>query len=218
MGEFESGKWIIGILIYFVIFFTLTLSVVNARAIDPSSDQSRVSINDPGFQEFNNAYDNAYCTGVGVGSIVSDIIPCKRLDVEEEETICNEIAGCEWYNATTLFNITVLSAGCFSNVNLTHYNINGSNRRNYCDYLNNESICKTFKCTWTNQTTMFTSDISVSQGTNNLIGIWDTIKFVTTFRAELGLGTFTFLYSFIFFYIPFIMLIWALYMALPVLH
>ena len=43
MGEFSAGKWIIGLFIYFFVFYIITLSIVN------TVDDSGVHFADPGF-------------------------------------------------------------------------------------------------------------------------------------------------------------------------
>lgn len=43
MGSFSSGRWIVGLFIYFFLFFTVTYSVIN------EVDDTDISFKDPGF-------------------------------------------------------------------------------------------------------------------------------------------------------------------------
>lgn len=217
MGEFKSGGWIVGLLIYFFLFFLLLQSAINARAEYVNSDTSRIYINDPGFQDKGNSlFNTERCGGKGTAMTVLGGIPCKNLDVDDEIT-CNSFNGCTWSNETSLFNITVKDAGCRGYINLSHYDLNYKTRSTYCSNLDNESLCEAFRCVWLNQTTLAQQQIYL-EDSGKIATFWETIKFVATFRADIGLGIFTFVFSFLFFYVPLVMMIWAIYMALPFLH
>lgn len=215
MGDFQSGKWIVGLLIYFFFFFVLIFSLLNAQSvIAPQSEV--ITVNDPGFQERGNDFlASDYCSGTSNAMNIFGIIPCKSLDIEQEET-CNGVEGCRWQNATLLFNITISDAVCTDNLNLSYYNLSGG-RAAVCDNISSQYLCDLIQCTWTNQADMIQEPVSLGD-TTQLTTVWDTIKFIALFRADIGLGTFTFLFSFLFFYVPFIMLIWSLYMAIPFFH
>jgi len=66
-------------------------------------------------------------------------------------------------------------------------------------------------------------NITISTSTSqNLGSIFDTLGFITGFGAtSIGLGIpsgYIWIFSFLFFWIPFFMLAWAIYMALPFIH
>lgn len=193
-------------------------SILNARAEYVTSDTNRITINEPGFIERGQSlYATAICGGKGKAMTILGNIPCKELDVNEDENTCNSITDCTWQNETNLFNVTIRSAFCSGYVNLTHYSLNDTTRSTYCYELNNESSCDVFRCVWLNQTTLAEQQVDLDD-TGKLVTIWETIKFMASFRADIGLGTFSFIFSFLFFYVPLVMLVWALYMAIPILH
>ena len=223
MGEFTSGKWIIGLLIYFFVFFIVMWSVLNAQAAigETTPANNRVEINDPGFQDRLNSFDlGARCSGKSSAVTFLDNVLCKDLNVHEHEPTCNNVTGCIWKNGTSLFNITIIDAGCTGNMNKTFYNVPDKiSSSSFCETstFSTEELCKTMDCTWVNESQLALRQVDPLDK-NSLVTMWQTIKFVATFRADLGLGGFTFIFSFMFFWIEFVMLIWALYMAIPWLH
>lgn len=48
MGEFQAGKWILGLSIYFFAYFLILLAITNL-AIAHGVDHSGITANDPGF-------------------------------------------------------------------------------------------------------------------------------------------------------------------------
>ena len=218
MGEFESGKWIIGITIYFFIFFLLVSSTVNAKIAIAGNDDLRVTYNDPGFLNKTWSDNGGVCTGKGDAVNFLNNIWCNRLDIEEwDKLTCDSVEGCSWNNASDFFGYFAKPPICEGLVNKTFYDINTVGK-GYCDSpgLQNETICELFKCSWMNSQEIAQSQISIDSRSS--VTIWESIKYVALFRPELGLGKATFIISFIFFWIPTIMLLFAIYMALPFLH
>ena len=126
MGQFESGNWIVILLIYFTIFFVVTYCVV--AGMTENSANSGVSYSDPGY---GSVPTNDHAIGMVNQSSVSTSSPGMS-DV-----------------LTTLSVITNVGSGSY----------------------------------------------------------------------QLGIDSaWTWLFSFLFFYIPFFMLLWAIYMALPIIH
>lgn len=225
MGQFESGRWIVLLLLYFVFFFLIVYGVVNAQAAMGTSER-RTTLNDPGFQDrIQTFYDpriQGKCEGKGFGRAMGlgGNIACWNLDIDENDYLsCNNISGCIWQNATLLFNISVFSASCGEYVNNSFYSISpNATPGTYCTSpgLAQEDLCKTFKCDWINQSELAQQAIALN--TKNPITIWQTIGFVAGFRADIGLLGYTWIFSFLFFWIPFVMLIWSIYMSLPIIH
>jgi hypothetical protein len=141
---------------------------------------------------------------------------------------CSSIENCEVKNKTVFWvwgntNVTY----CDGYVNLSHYNMSDVNRFTICEsdlLLYNKINCDMFACNWIN--------ITEKEGTTNLynpkcsdffcsvgnffstifkaIGLFlTTIMWVLLFKVDIGLGTFNPIFSMIFFYIPFIALIYA---------
>lgn len=198
--------------------------MLNAQALIGTSER-RVSINDPGFQDrIQTFYDpriQGKCQGKGMGRAMSwdGHIACWNLNIDNNDyASCNAISGCAWKNATLWFNLTVYAPKCENYVNKTHYAIITNESSEYCSTssgLANERLCNTFKCDWINQSEL--AQMTFSQ-TNSATSIWQTVGYVVTFRADIGLLGYSWIFSFIFFWIPFIMFIWSIYMALPVIH
>jgi len=76
-----------------------------------------------------------------------------------------------------------------------------------------------FKCVWVNVSDQgnddFTNPVESNRGLTN---IWNTIKWVVTFRADVGWKHYNWLFSILFFWIEGVALIWCIYMALPLIN
>jgi len=222
MGEFESGKWIIGLLIYFFIFFLIMVSVVNMVHHYNYAINQNINYTNPGFLDKNNFFSNERCEGTSKSMNFAGTIKCKKLiDVDNETCGVNStdgIQGCTWENESNILGIWYRASFCGGNVNKTYYNITSS-RRQFCEEatgIQTEALCEIFGCTWVNESLM--AELSVTNGEQQVVTLWSTVKYMVSFRADIGLGQWNFIFIFIFFYIPFIMLLFAIYMALPVIH
>lgn len=221
MGNFNSGRWIVILLVYFFLFFVAVHSVLNAQAAIGVSD-NRVSISDPGFKTAvgNQINGEGACTGKTNVVSTFGLIGCKKLDIEEE-FFCDQISDCLWQNGTSIFNLTVVNRGCFGTVNATAFNLPPTQKRStFCDDLNNytaidDNVCSTFGCTWLNQTELAQSYDS----DNSIVTLWETTKFMLGFNVELGIDArFNFMFAFLFVWLPILMLLIAIYFALPFAH
>jgi len=220
MGESKSMVVILGILVYFILFFLIVQGSLNSARYYGVDDGS-ISINDPGFQEKFQAFDETggICRGGGRTGVIGNFnrVLCHRLDVFEDEDTCNDIPGCTWANETSLFGFAIRPARCEGKVNTSEININAT-RSTYCENspaLQESINCSIFQCNWVNQTQLAEEFIEDQQSFTN---VWQTVKFVAFFRAELGMGGFTWIFSMIFFWLPLVALILAIYFALPFLH
>jgi len=221
MGEFKSGLWIIGILIYFFLFFTIMVSITASQTILNIKQSSSVSFNDPGFQNQSSFFKTGRgCGGTGDTMNWLSGIPCPKLDIDNQDyNACNNISGCVWRNETNLFGVSVIEAECRGYVNQSAMNIDG-NSKEYCfsSGLQNRSICTTFRCQWLNASEFSQIQIDTFKPQGTLSVLWNTVSMVATFNVDFNLKHYTFLFSFLFFWIPLIGLIIALYFALPFLH
>jgi hypothetical protein len=208
MGEFSAGRWIVGLSLYFFIIFLTVFSAIG-MANDYGLDRTGIATNDPGF---NTPYNIPYGqTGECTGNIYG---LCRYMNIDDNIT-CSQFAeyGCYWDNTTSFFS----SPGCRGSF------INwSSNTAPACEAFQTrgENICRLVGCTWTNFTGHGTGQTSgVTNNNFDWSSIKDTIGFMTGFRAEFGIPPmFNFIASFLFFWIPFFMLSWSVYMALPFLH
>lgn len=192
MGEFKAGTWIIGLCIYFFLFFVIITATI-AGGSEMGIDTSSVSTNDPGFQNLDNSFLNL---GTGTCSGLPDgFVYCSYITSASPEN-CPAIPGCSY--------------------NITTDKCQGTHNISSCYDITNQTQCGVLGCTWTDRT--FPTQMSSSDNLDWSI-IRDSIGIMTGFNASLGLpGAFQFIFSFFFFWIPFLALLWAVYMALPFVH
>lgn len=225
MGEFNAGPWIISIVAYYFFFFVVVWSILNAQAAMGIHD-TRLSANDPGFQSQQAYFAGDFgsrCEGSGLRAMtIVKEIPCTRIRKNSDGTIdpatCEAVEGCQYDNGTNLFNLTVLFAGCEGNVNLSYYNISDESFTKYCTNSNftNEWNCETLGCEWVSLEDILNQEPDPTG--SQVVTLWNTIKFVVDFRTDVGFSVGKFIFSFVFFFLPLIALIWAIYMAIPIIH
>ena len=192
MGEFQSGKWVIGLSIYFFIFFLILYSTINAAAeIGVDHD---LSVSDPGFQTDITPYTSGTCTG-NIGLL--DSFWCTRIPNIQSNETCTLISGCSWDGEVCVGSINLVT-DCDS------YN------QTYCELLEPNG------CVWNEDED---SSVDPTDAISPVSGLTESIKFLFGFNARLGMpGAYQFIISFFFFWIPFMALLWSLYMSLPFLH
>ena len=197
MGEFNAGTWIVGLCLYFFVFFIVVFSMVNALA-ETGEYNSGISVHDPGFSSSSNIpfAQSGVCKG-RPHYLCSSFGSINGID---NATACNSYQGCYW------------GANVFKDDSCKGVFI-GS-----CDDYTNGTICSVVGCTW--------SDFTGLGATSNNLAVtfdWgvvkDTVGFMTGFDANLGAPSWLqFIISFPLFWLPFFMLLWSIYMALPFLH
>jgi hypothetical protein len=213
MGQFESGKWLIGLFLYFVIFFLIVLSISNIKAWAYHPDPN-VVIEDPGFYRLGGYY--AYggkCdkpADLDIALIPYGAISCR--DLVLNNMTCGNIDGCAWQNDSWF-----TGDYCYGNVNRTYYAINSFVPCNATG-LQSQELCKIFKCSWTNSSELYTQSISPLESQNTFSMFWETAKIMLGFHTDIGLTQFNWLFVLMFTYLPLLMMFYALYMALPFLH
>jgi hypothetical protein len=149
-----------------------------------------------------------HCSGKGTSMNIFSSMPCPQLKINAEDVDgCNNISGCSWQNGT-IFN---LFRGCNGYVNLTAYNLNGSDETTYCALLPNISICENFGCTWISRPDQFNSQMNFSSNFNT-VSIWESIAWVATLKFNFGFGSFINpIVNFMIFWIPMLALIVSIY-------
>ena len=192
MGEFSSGKWIIGLGLYFFFMFVLVFSVVNAS--NELGIQTTAFARDPGFQSLENdptTQGNA-CSG-------TPFYLCSDIGITTE-ALCLSFSGCSFDNS---------SATC-SGV-LTEI----------CSAETNQGRCNAMGCTWTDFTSDGATSTQLDDSFD-WSAVKDTVGFLSGFGSggiSLGIpGSFRWIFAFLFFWIPGFALLWAIYMAIPFLH
>ena len=215
-SDFDSGKWVLYIILYYIVLFL----VVSASSLLGTSFYQKtptVTYNDPGFQEQQNflTSNSGLCSGKTKTNIFGDIA-CVQFSFTEND--CNNVSSCYWVAEYNLFNISLSNADCYGTVNITALGINESEisvRKGFCPALLNVTYCEKFGCNWINYTESVT-DVSLFGSGGGISSIWDSIVFIIKFKADLGLGNYNWLVILIFFYLPIIALIWAIYRATPI--
>jgi len=199
---------------------TLT-SITNAKTLVMHETDTRVTYTNVPFYSQGNAFNEitGKCIGAGDAMNLFGSINCAYLHglTQGDPEACNGIFNCTLVNRSSIFGSN--ETYCFGYVNKSYYNITGT-AATYCnnDWLQDYGICDTFGCSWVeiNQTNSGGADDLGS--TASVSTFWEQVKWVATFKADVGLGSFNWIFSILFFYIEFIMLLWAIYMALPFLH
>ena len=221
MGKFAAGKWILGILLYYFIFFLVLNGVQNTQAYYSTAND--MDFNDPNFvNKFDTFMDNiGECTGKSPTKIFLGRVSCKKLNLDiSDKNGCNNISNCVWKNYTQIpfTNITVIPQSCQGLVNESKYGIELAGAKEICTAMMNESFCDLFGCTWLNQSQFDESTFDVTKGSKQLISIWETIKWIITFRANIGIGTYSFIITYLLVFIPLVIIIIAFYFSTPIIH
>jgi len=193
MGKFTSGLWIIGLLVYFFTFFLIIFSIVNA-APDYDLNTAGISVSDPGFSSAENQpfAQQGECKG-------RPYYFCSSAGIDND-TICNGYTGCYWDDG--LF----AGEGCHGVFEAP------------CSDFNDEGNCSLWDCTWSDFTNVGSGQVRPDTGFD-WSAVKDTILIMTGFDASIGApASIMFIVSFFMFWIPFFMLLWSIYMALPFIH
>lgn|SRR3990167_9161825 len=191
MGEFSAGRWMIGLLLYFFMEFLIIYSVLNASAV-LGLDTAGISANDPGFSSLANApfAETGRCGG-------DPLLFCNDMPIYNE-TLCNSglFPGCFWDNGTFIFGASCIGA------------FEGS-----CSSYVNQTYCITAGCDWLDSTTGTISNLASESK------LTQALTFMLGFNAEFGTpAAYRFIFAFFFTYLPFIMLLLAIYFSIPIIH
>lgn len=192
MGEFQAGKWLIGLFIYFSIFFVITYVTISAQldvGVVPDMETD-----DPGFlSQANLAYQaGGYCTGYVPEAFCSALTLPSR---DNNTCIMLSEYGCSWF-------------GTFCS---------GALSINFCRANMNRTVCEALECEYTNvkDSDSYKYEGDFTQDTKVLA----TLGAMSGFSPDLGIpSSWNWLFALIFFWIPSIMLLWSIYMSLPVIH
>jgi hypothetical protein len=206
MGEFSSGRWIVGLSLYFFTFFLIVYSFLGgAEAMNasetttPKIDTTGIYADEPGFSSLNNqpylqygectGRPNYFCSSIGFDDNLSCSLPA--------------YPGCYWH--TNILG----EEGCVGVF------------EGICEDYSDDRNCTMVGCTWSNYTSTGAAQV---QGVTNTGFDWSSIKdtigvMAGGMNADIGLPwRWAFVGSFLFFWLPFFMLSWSIYMALPFLH
>jgi hypothetical protein len=246
-GEFISGLWIILIIFYFSIFVLIVNSSQNVMIdtalndtykldninLDVFNEQYKCDI--PRFSYNPNTFEEKI-------EKQSNHLDCSKSYGVFGRSECSNIQGCEW-NTTTIGmwwwkdEITT----CVGTINYTYYDIEVetfplnpyakpivanyefgltyfknmlSDNNNICRHpsvINNITNCNLFSCSWV----LIENDENVTYKT-----ILNSVSDIFTFRYDFGFtnDTIKYIMNFIFIILPLLILIIAVYFAIPVIH
>jgi len=120
MGEFNAGRWIVSILIYFFILFIIINQIVIAS--NEYSVTNDAQFNDPGFGQ-----SVVNIRGLCSGADASQTIGFCVLTLADDPTSCSALPSCVWNSTSEKcegFSVTL------------------------CTSLQNETSCRLARCTW----------------------------------------------------------------------
>jgi len=223
MADMTHGKWIIGIMIYFFLFFSVSFITVNALSSYSWNDNININVADPGF--LSTSDDRCDKPFVDVSDHVAPLsgkIKCSGLNIDNIYE-CNNITGCNWKNSSTDWYLFFIfgETGCYDNVEYSFIGYDTDTMDNYCQgtffqpsnssLVDAQSRCNLFGCTW------HTS--SIDTFTKNPLNIVTFLGFITGIDSssfDIGLPSiFAWIYRILFFYFPLIALFIALMTYVP---
>ncbi|MGM0495433.1 MAG: hypothetical protein ACQERX_02100 [Bacillota bacterium] len=235
MASSGAGKWIIGILVYFFIFITL---VTYASNFDTDVTYSGEEVINKSIDEFESecytpdeGREYIYISdGVLFGDTLNDDsdVRCEYTKGMADENLCNLIEGCNWANITYdegfwFWEEDLTRYQCNGSVNTTYFN-NGevfSEDNSLCLMSNlsdSELQCRLFGCEWF-ETGKGEKEFGVTKAWGELNSMWDTMIGLFVFDVDLGIPEeYQGMFIFVFFYIPFFILLLAIYLILPFVH
>jgi hypothetical protein len=221
MGSATAGKWAIGMFIYFAVFLTI---VTNAQSIDSSVtysggidtvSASRTGCYAPRYS-FNAQGEASELLG---GAKRTDY--CQYTQGVNNENICTSLNGCTWTNQTSCFLFFTCETSietCEGRLNQTFYDYTTSSlnySKGICDIdkaQDNATLCEALGCQYGTQESVIGSE-------GNQENVFSTIGKMFTFSVDIGLPTAgNVVFTLFLFYLPFFILLLALYFALPFLH
>lgn len=235
MADYKAGFLVIGVFIYFLIFFLVVNSIENIQNIYNQGD-SDINYSGSTYVDklaiFGNTDITAVCTGSSPKKVSlfeglsgQGLFSCRKLGDEQvsdsglrtsniDNDTCIDVKNCEWRESFVIFNFTLSPGGCEGRINLTYYGINISNEAevdNYCEAsgLQDPYLCAVMDCEWVSfdnyMNNFYNSGDDVS-----FVGFFSTVGNIISFRADLGMGIWNWLISLLFFYIPSLLFVWGI--------
>ena len=199
MARNVATKWIIGIVIYFVIliFFLATAnSVVSEFSL---YDDDTITYNGGGGIGYAlgscvvpRVLINPY-TGLEVW-VAAHYIKCSNFALYLNSTECNYLEGCNWDNATevpwylAILGLPDTPAGCYGKLNTTYYDPNDTTTIT-CNWPQNvdENTCNYLGCSWVSNTgNAFDVADTQTSYTKGFFRVAEIIGNVVTLRVTFG--------------------------------
>jgi hypothetical protein len=207
MGKFSSGPWIIGLAVYFTVFFLITYCIFMIAASYPDIDTAGVNIHN-----------------------VIPVVPtdatgyCAYSAASKQPIICgdNTQTSCYLHNITGQCYYNETSSKCepyyqiisFMNCDsaLVKYN------QTLCQGIESGGLGGGKPCQWTDTSSYVSSSVE-NTGSYDWSAVLLTVITMAGFGGSIGVpSAYSFIVSFFIFWIPFFAFLWAVYMALPWVH
>jgi hypothetical protein len=217
-GNFDAGRWIIWLFMYFILYFLVVWGVTSLQAVYYGSANNSI-VNDPGFQDLVTNYasyggrcekpTNIQYSCVGL-CLASDAfyISCRNQD---NPSSCERMNNCQWRNGSFLWWTTGKCAANFTdgndtnyeNVNLTFYGFPHSSRAGwfsssdlftsdtyFCDplILKDKESCTAFGCSWMNSSDPLQFQQDINAQYSSLSTVYKAIGIMFNFRFELSMS------------------------------
>lgn len=245
MGEFQAGKWLILLFIYFTFFVLIVASVNTFDGEISDLNNYNTSVSSEDFQDMNYEFtceEPRYYYTANAEKDVYDKTARDRLHCSESYGVisnesCNDIEGCSWDFVTTgALWWKESDYYCLGYINSSYYGVDSTtNGRRIASHENRGFWSKInlfndpSPCTHPNVIYNRTNCIAFScswvefdfsEKLNSPSKIMRVIGDVFTFRHDFGFqnSTVTFLFKFIFLILPLIMLAIMIYLLLPFMH
>lgn len=216
-GSSTAGRWILSLVIYFFAFIIIvTYASQLGDGVTYSGDdlinKSLASVSSGVCSEPRLFY-NSDGTKREVSGSSSRIASCWATEGFIYDDVCNSIEGCTWEEANPVycffFTCSTNNTICSGSINLTYYGSNSSDlssRNSICSISGlqgNRNACESFGCTY------YSSYSEIPTGIReNKDSILETVADLVSFRADIGIPqSYNYLFSFIFFYLPFLGLV-----------
>jgi len=210
---FDAGTWIIGTIAYFFFFFLIITGIQTIYA-SVGALNTDVTAGASGVDFISNT--DGVCVGSSPASEISlfpgfgqQVIACWKLPEISNNDSCNNIDGCYW---SGVFDT------CKGYVNHSRYGITDNSSRGICQgtlLLKNQALCETFGCEFMNTTQIYLNGDVLDGNVDFFNLLFYNIKWIVTLNFDIGLGIYNFIFSTIFFWFPFIMLIYAIVRSFP---
>lgn len=197
MGQFNSGAWLIGLALYFGFFWFIVTLVIQSASSYPDMDTTGIYTSDINILLAQEA--GGFCYDLDFNP--DRINLCSEYTLEDACNISSP-CGCSW--DTDHCDGGFLS-GCLVDNAIVKYN---------------ETLCKNIGFIWSSNTSDNYVEMTISSSGYNWKDVFNVFANMAGFNGGLGIptGIWTPLIYLILFWIPLVMFIWAIYMALPFLH
>jgi len=193
MATDQATKWIIGIVIYFVILFSF-MSMIAKFSDDYHLEEGGIISSSGGGYA---GYTTGSCKGprllrdpTGEFSdkvIFSNEIRCSRFGYYLNETECNYLEGCSWEVATHWFSPD--TEECTGTLNTTYYEPEDDTTI-VCNWANQDAFsCEYVGCVWSNSTSDAFDTSDTSGFFRGFFRVAETIGNVLTLRFNFSTGS-----------------------------